>query len=166
MAKIAENKIYMQARRKYVGGLVILGGIVRIMSVDYGLKRIGIALSDMLQITVSPFDTIGSENPSINAKKIIEIAKNNEVSEIVVGIPVNMSGSEGSMVKIIRLFIDELKRISDLPIETINESLSTVEAQEFLADRSKKLNIKDKGGKDKIAAALILQRYMEKKCAI
>ncbi|MDR0823379.1 MAG: Holliday junction resolvase RuvX [Endomicrobium sp.] len=136
------------------------------MSIDYGLKRIGIALSDMLQITASPFDTIDSENPNINAKKIIEIAENNEVSEIVVGLPVNMSGSEGSMVKTVKLFIDELKKLSNLPIETINESLSTVEAQEFLKVKSKKLNIKDKGGKDKIAAALILQRYMERKCAI
>jgi putative Holliday junction resolvase len=138
----------------------------RMMAIDYGLKRIGIALTDPLQITISPLDTIASISPKQNAQTILNLAIDKEVSKIVIGLPVNMSGSEGAMGTIVRDFASEIGKLTKIPIAFVNECLSTIEAKDLLIDKGEKLNYKDKGRKDKIAAALIGQRYLEQKCAI
>jgi putative Holliday junction resolvase len=134
----------------------------KIMALDYGLRRIGIAMSDPLQITVFPFKTIESVTSKQNAETISKIAGDNGVCEIVIGLPVNVSGSEGKMAKIVRDFADELKVAANLPISLINEVFSSNEATEILVQKGIKFNHKDKGLKDRVSAALILQRYLEK----
>jgi putative Holliday junction resolvase len=138
----------------------------RMMALDYGLRRIGIAITDPLQITISPFDTVASTSLKHNAQTILKIAVDNNVIEIVIGLPINMSGTEGTMAKTVRQFADELKALTDIPIALINESLSTMEAEELMINKGIKVNNKDKGIKDKIAAALIGQRFLESKCTI
>jgi len=138
----------------------------KIMSIDYGLKKIGVALTDMMQITANPFAVIESVCVKDNAKKLSQMAKENSVSEIVVGLPINMSGSQGAMAKTVRIFIEELKKVSNLPVVEIDETLSTVEALEIINTKAKRIKNRKKDFKDKIAAALILQRYLEKKCFI
>ncbi|GHT36636.1 putative pre-16S rRNA nuclease [Endomicrobiia bacterium] len=131
------------------------------MGVDYGLKRIGIAMTDILHITSSPFDTIESVSIRKNTLKILEIAKTNDVSVIVFGLPVNMNGSEGEMAKTVRKVIEEIKLISSIEVTTIDERLTTAQAERILIDEGDISRRKRKGLKDKIAAALILQIYVD-----
>jgi putative Holliday junction resolvase len=131
------------------------------MSVDYGLKQIGIAITDILQITASPYGTIKSLSLKKNALKILDIAKNNDISIIVLGLPINMNGEEGEMAKTVRRFIEEIKSISDIEVATIDERLTTAQAERMLVDEFDISRKKRKKLKDKIAAALILQRYLD-----
>jgi putative Holliday junction resolvase len=131
------------------------------MSVDYGLKQIGIAITDILQITSSPYGTIKSLSLKKNALKILDIAKNNDISTIVLGLPINMNGAEGEMAKTVRRFIEEIKSISDIEVVTIDERLTTAQAERMLVDEFDISRKKRKSLKDKIAAALILQRYLD-----
>jgi putative Holliday junction resolvase len=133
------------------------------MGIDYGLKRIGIAMTDLLQITANPFNTIESLSLKKNALKIVELAKDNDVSTIVLGLPVNMNGSKGEMTEIVCNFIDEIKSLSDVEITTIDERLTTAQAERILIEEADISREKRKGLKDKIAAALILQTFLDTK---
>jgi putative Holliday junction resolvase len=131
------------------------------MGIDYGLKRIGIAMTDILRITSSPFDTIESVSIKKDALKILEIAKANDVSVIVFGLPLNMNGSEGEMAETVRKVIENIKSVSSIEAKTIDERLTTAQAERMLIDEGDISRKKRKGLKDKIAAALILQTYMD-----
>ncbi|MDR2427418.1 MAG: Holliday junction resolvase RuvX [Endomicrobium sp.] len=134
----------------------------RAMGVDYGLKRIGLAMTDLLRITASPFDTIESISIKKNAAKLLEIAKANNVSVIVFGLPVNMNGTEGEMSETVRKAVDEIKTLSsDVEVTTIDERLTTAQAERILIEEADVSREKRKGLKDKIAAALILQTYLD-----
>ncbi|MCL2485646.1 MAG: Holliday junction resolvase RuvX [Endomicrobia bacterium] len=136
----------------------------RIMGIDYGLKRIGIAMTDIMRIMASPFDTIESSiSIRKNAAAIIEIAKNNDVSEIVAGLPVNMDGSEGEMAETVRKFISEINLISEIPVAVVDERLTTAQAERMLIEEADVSRGKRKGLKDKISAAIILQLYLDQK---
>lgn len=135
----------------------------RAMAIDYGLKRIGIAMTDIMQIMASPFETIESVSLKKNAAKIVEIAKNNDVSTIVVGIPVNMNGTEGEMAETVRKFIEEINAISEIPVVTIDERLTTAQAERMLVDEGDVSREKRKGLKDRLAASFILQTYLDTK---
>ncbi len=104
------------------------------MGIDYGLKRIGIAMTDFLRITASPFDTIKSVSLKKNVLKILEIAKNNDVSVIVLGLPLNMNGTEGAMAETVREFIEEVKFLSDIEVITVDERLTTVQTERMLIE--------------------------------
>ncbi|MDR3195740.1 MAG: Holliday junction resolvase RuvX [Endomicrobium sp.] len=134
----------------------------RVMGVDYGLKRIGLAMTDLLRITASPFDTIESGSLKKNAAKLLEIAKANNVSVVVFGLPINMNGTEGEMAETVRKAVDEIKTLSsDVEATTIDERLTTVQAERILIEEGDVSREKRKGLKDKIAAALILQTYLD-----
>jgi putative Holliday junction resolvase len=131
------------------------------MGIDYGLKRIGIAMTDFLQITASPFGIVKNVSLKKNALKVLEIAKNNDVSVIVLGLPLNMNGTEGEMIETVRKFIEEIKFLSDIEVTTVDERLTTVQAERMLIEEADISREKRKNLKDKIAAALILQTYLD-----
>lgn len=133
----------------------------RIMSIDYGLKRIGIAMTDIMRIMASPFDTIESVSVKKNAAAIVEIAKNNGVDEMVVGMPVNMNGTEGEMAETVKKFISEINLISEIPVAVIDERLTTAQAERMLIDEANVSRKKRTGLKDKISAAIILRLYLD-----
>jgi len=130
------------------------------MGVDYGLKKIGIAITDMMQIVASPFCTIESTSLEKNALKVLEIAENNSVSLIVLGLPVNMNGRCGEMAEIVYKFIDKIKFFSNIELTTVDERLTTAQTEKMLIDEAGISRKKRKYIKDKIAAALILQTYL------
>jgi putative Holliday junction resolvase len=132
----------------------------RIMGIDYGLKRIGIAMTDILQIIASPFDVIKSVDFKKNAETILSIAGGNDVSELVVGLPINMDGSEGEMAEIVKKFVEKIKFLSNIKIETIDERLTTAQAERTLIEEADVSRGKQKALKDKIAASFILQTYL------
>ena len=136
----------------------------RILALDYGKKRIGLALSDLLQITASPFDVIERESFKKDALKILEIAKANEVGTVVIGLPINMDGTESEMSEFVKSFIAELQNIAgDIEIKTIDERLTTAQAERMLTEEFDISRSKRKGVRDKIAASIILQVYLDSK---
>jgi putative Holliday junction resolvase len=136
----------------------------RIMGVDYGLKRIGIAMTDILQVIASPFDIVKSVSLKKDAIAIADIAKKNDVSCIIFGLPINMNGTESRMVEYIRKVIEEIKSILDIDIVTIDERLTTTQAERLLVEQANLSRQKRKGLKDKIAASFILQTYLNRQC--
>lgn len=136
----------------------------RIMGLDYGSKTIGVAISDELGLTAQPFETIersGENKLRRSLARISEIVKEKNISKIVVGLPVNMSGENGERVALTLAFVEKLKSRVDVPIIMQDERLTTMEADEILDESG----VKKKDRKqfiDQIAAGIILREYMEK----
>ncbi len=134
---------------------------MRYLGIDYGKKRIGLAMSDIMGIMAQPFDVIESKGLKNNVENILKIAKEKEVSCIVVGKPVNMNATEGEMAELAAEFAEELKKFTDIKIEMIDERLTTAQAERVLIEEANLSREKRKGLKDKLAAAFILQTYLD-----
>ena len=131
----------------------------RILGIDYGNRRVGIAISDELQLTAQPHKLLIRENDENLISDIKEIIHSHNIEKIVIGLPVLLDGSHSSQTKKTRKFISRIRQSSDLPIEKWEEWLSTIEAGKILTGTSinkKKENI------DIISAQLILQSYLDK----
>ena len=137
---------------------------MRILSLDVGEKRIGMAVSDALGLIAQQLETLVRKNEQDDFKRIKDIIKDREISEIVVGFPLNMDGTEGPKAAEINKFIEGLKKECSIPIKIWDERLTTREADRILraADVSRK---KRKRLDDKLAAQLILQSYLDSKGA-
>ena len=133
----------------------------RCLGVDYGKKRIGLALSDIMGILAQPFDVIDSKGLKNNIDHILKIVEEKEISCVVVGKPVNMNASEGEMTKFVMEFVEELKKITDIKVEMIDERLTTAQAERVLIEEANISREKRKGIKDKLAATFILQTYLD-----
>ena len=131
----------------------------KIMSLDIGTKRIGIALSDYLQILANPHSYIQRQPESEAIKKINEIAKENNVEKIIVGLPYNMDGTQGSQAQDCKNFASNF---SDYEIIFEDERLTSDTAEENL--RNRKIDFrKNKGLVDIESARIILEQYLERK---
>lgn len=130
------------------------------MGLDVGSKTIGVAISDELGITAQGFKTIKRKAMEDDLRELYAIISQFQIEKIVVGLPKNMDGSLGKQAEFVLGWIEDLKNKIQLPVETWDERLSTVEASKTLlkADLSRK---KRKGVIDKLAAVLILQGYLQ-----
>ena len=131
----------------------------RKMGVDYGDKRIGIALTDAMCIIASPFEVyknIGEEDALNHLNKII---KDYDVDEVAIGLPINMDGTEGDRAIKHRQFGEKLKQLSCVKVHFIDERLTSAEAEEILISSGVRRE-KRKELIDKIAAQIILQTFM------
>lgn len=135
---------------------------MRLMGLDYGDKTIGVALSDELGWTAQGLEVIRRKSPADDLERLREIAERYEVAEIVVGLPKNMNATIGPRGEICIAFAQTLQETLKLPVHLWDERLTTVSAQRTLleADVSRK---KRKQVVDKMAAALILQGYLDSK---
>ena len=133
---------------------------MRVMGLDVGTKRIGVAVSDPLGITAQALTTIVKENSEKTYKALEDIIREKEITKIVVGLPINMDGSEGPKAKEARLFADSLKEKFNIIVNMQDERLSTLEVEKRMieADASR---AKRKRKVDKLAAQLILQGYLD-----
>lgn len=133
---------------------------MRIMALDVGDKRIGVALSDPLKITAQGLTTYHRTILKEDVAGIWQLIKDNEVSELVVGLPKNMDGSSGYKVDDVKFFVDQLLKVGNIKVSWVDERLTTVSAERTLleADVSRK---KRKNVIDKMAATIILQSYLE-----
>lgn len=132
----------------------------RILGIDYGKTRVGLALSDPLHIIASPFKTIRFHNIEQLLSEIVEIIDKNEVELIVVGKPISLSGKITEMTKNTKHFIEKLKCKINVPLQEIDERLSSVEAIKSLHERGIKTG-HNKAKVDSTAAAIILQRFLD-----
>ena len=134
----------------------------RILGIDYGKKRIGLALSDIMGIVAQPFNVIESKGIKNDVLSVLQISKENNVSCIVIGLPVRLDTSEGAMTEFTKEFIGELKKQADgIKIESIDERLSTLQAERMLTEEANVSREKRKNIRDKIAATFILQTYLD-----
>jgi len=133
---------------------------MRIMALDIGTKRIGVAMSDELLITAQGAETLYRSAPAADFEAIKKTAETNGVGEIVVGLPVNMDGTYGAKAKEALEFADGLARSLGIPVKTWDERLTTLQAERTLleADLSR---AKRKKVIDKLAAQIILQSYLD-----
>jgi putative Holliday junction resolvase len=130
----------------------------KIMALDIGTKRIGVALSDYLQVIASPHSCVLREPESKALEEIIRIAKENRVEKIVIGVPINMDGSVGFQAK---NCIDFSQKIHGFDIIMEDERLTSDEAEARL--RSRKIDFrKNKGLVDMESACIILEQYLSR----
>lgn len=132
---------------------------MKVMAVDYGDARTGIAMSDLLCSIVGSTTVIHSRNQDKTVQAILELVRENGVGEIVVGLPRNMDGSEGPRAQLCREFADRLAEASGLPIAMWDERRTTVEAHQILSDHNYH-GKKRKNTVDAVAASLILEGYL------
>lgn len=134
---------------------------MRIMGLDVGNKRIGVALSDPLKLTAQGHCVIERRSLDTDMNRITAICREYQVGIIVVGLPLNMNGTEGPKALEVRTFARKLQNCSGLPVEFYDERLTTKSAERLLinADVSRK---KRKQVIDKLAAVNILQYYLDR----
>lgn len=133
---------------------------MRILGLDIGKKRIGIAMSDPLGIIASPLMKINNTGTRAAIDAIAELVQSHEVERIIAGLPYSLDGSMGPQAHRIVSFINKLSKRLDIPIETWDESYTTVAAEGKMLEAGIR---KDKRKKqiDAAAAALILQEYLD-----
>ncbi len=132
----------------------------RILGLDLGEKRIGVAVSDAMNIIAQSVGTIGRKAMKSDLKRIGELIREYDAGTLVVGLPLNMNGTEGKSANMARDFVNELKKEINIRVEFADERLTTAQGERIFleADMSRK---KRRGNLDKIAAQLILQNYLD-----
>ena len=132
----------------------------RVLGIDYGDSRIGLAMSDPLKIIASPFKTIRNEGNEKCLQVFQSLIKEKDVEAIVVGLPIGLKGQETAQTKKVREFADLLYALK-LPIHLEDERLSSVSAEKSMIQQNTKTG-HNKGLIDQRAAAIILQQFLDK----
>lgn len=130
------------------------------MAVDYGDARTGLAVCNRTEFLASPIGTLNERNAQLLAMQIAHLAQEYEVGEIIVGLPVNMNGSEGPRAAKCRAFANMLNQLADVPVNMWDERSTTVTAHQIL----NQTNVRGKDRKavvDTVAATVILEGYLE-----
>ena len=131
----------------------------RTLAIDYGDRRIGLAVSDLLGITAQPIGylTVNGDRDAI--RQLTKYMEEYQIQKIVLGLPKNMNGTEGPRVEKTRAFAQKLsEEFPQIPIDYYDERMTTIVAQRALIG----MNVKKKEGKkDMLSAAVILQGYLE-----
>ncbi len=132
----------------------------RVMALDYGDVRIGIALSDITRFLASGLENYTRVSLGVDCRHIAELISANNVKVVVLGLPLNMDGTSGVRVEKTKEFAEELKKYTDAKIDFLDERLTSVSAEKILisADVSRK---KRKQVLDKLSATIILQDYLD-----
>lgn len=133
----------------------------RLLGLDLGTKTIGLALSDTTRIIATPLETLAKGKFKADAARLLELIELHQVGAIVLGLPINLDGSEGPRAQSTRAFARNLKAVTDCPILLWDERLSTVAVERTLleADASRKRRAEVI---DKMAAAYILQGALDR----
>lgn len=132
---------------------------MKIMGIDYGDARTGVAISDLLCSIVGSTAVIPSRNTEKAITDLVHMAEENQVGQIVVGLPKNMDGTEGVRAQLCREFAQRLHEASNLPVSMWDERRTTVEAHNILSAHNYH-GRKRKETVDAVAASLILEGYM------
>ena len=133
----------------------------KLMGLDLGTKTIGVAISDGLRMTASPVETIKRTKFTADAERLLALIAKHQVTGIVVGLPLNMDGSEGPRVQSTRAFVRNLKQKIDLPMVFWDERLSTIAVTRTMIEadlsRARQAEVVDK-----LAASYILQGALDR----
>jgi putative holliday junction resolvase len=133
---------------------------MRILAIDHGTRRMGIALSDELKMLAHPQEFIPAEPFAAFLDRLRHLLREKEVELILVGMPRNMDGSYGPAALKVQEFVAVLKETVTVPINTVDERLTSVQAQRFLQAGGTKAR-QQRGRVDQSAAAILLQSYLD-----
>ncbi|MBE5821141.1 MAG: Holliday junction resolvase RuvX [Clostridiales bacterium] len=134
----------------------------RVMGIDYGMSKVGIAVNDELNITAMPITTIMHKgNEKLLFSEIEKYIKQYNIAKIVVGMPINMNGSKGERVEATEKFIQKIIHKFKIEVDTIDERLTTMYSNRILNELGVKSK-KKKKVEDTMAAVYILQNYIDK----
>ncbi len=132
----------------------------RLLGVDHGDRRIGLALSDPIPMIASPLKTLTVNDTQEAIDAILEIVKEYNVVLVIVGLPIGMKGQETAQTKHVKKFANDLIK-NGIKVALQDERLTSVSAKRSIIEQQKKTN-KNKGLVDQIAAAILLQQYIDK----
>ncbi len=132
----------------------------RVMALDLGARRIGIALSDPTRVLASPLTTIHATPQPRTIERIVALLVQHEVAELVIGLPLTMSGERGTQAQHVEAFVDVLRQAISLPIHFFDERLTTVAAERLMIDLG--LRPEQRRARiDEVAASIILQDFLD-----
>ncbi len=134
----------------------------KIMGIDYGDVRIGIAMTDLSRTIASGYETYVRKSLEQDLQHLKQLIENNSVKKVVFGLPLNMDGTPGPRVQATYDFVQQLQSVIDIEVDYMDERLTSYEAEKFLIsqDVSRK---KRKSVLDKLSAVIILQNYLDQK---
>ena len=133
----------------------------RILAIDPGRRRIGLALSDPGRILAQPLMTLECRGPRRDVEAIAELAATHEVVGIVVGLPLNMDGSRGPGCEAAEILMERLRARTGMPVAGWDERLSSAQAERMLIGSGMRRDKRRRGGVvDRVAAALILESFL------
>lgn len=133
---------------------------MRILALDVGEMRIGVALSDPTGLLASPLTTIESKGQDSDIDDVLHLATEHEVGEIVIGLPLSMSGRRGPQAGRVDAFVRALAERTDIPLKSVDERLSSVQAERMLRESGVEPS-KNRARIDSAAAAIVLQSYLD-----
>tara|TARA_B100000029_G_C17424249_1_gene905471 strand:- start:426 stop:836 length:411 start_codon:yes stop_codon:yes gene_type:complete len=134
----------------------------RILALDVGSRRIGVSMSDPMQIIASPFSVIDCKISKDVFSEIIDIIDDYSIDSLVIGMPITMKGKDSIQTKEVKQFIDKISKLINIEVYTVDERLSSVSAEKELIKSGVKTG-HNKGEIDKTAATLILQEFLASK---
>ena len=136
----------------------------RILALDVGERRIGVAVSDPTGLLATPLQAIDRTRSPSAVSEIVRLVDEYEACEIVVGLPTTLSGRAGTQVQRVRRFVDALADQTSVPVVLRDERYSSVQAERLLREAGRQPS-RDKGSVDSAAAALILQSHLDSRRA-
>ena len=134
----------------------------RVLGIDFGERRIGLALSDPMGIIAKPFKIIDRKKIVDYVSEILNTSKENNANIIVVGLPLTLRGEESKQTQVVKKFIEELTQLGKIPVVPVDERYSSIAAKRSLQEQGVKTG-HEKGRVDETAAAIILQEYLDSK---
>jgi putative Holliday junction resolvase len=135
--------------------------VKRVLGVDYGRARIGVAVSDELGMLAHPLETIPAKNLDAAVKRVAEIAREKDVERVVLGMPKHMNGDIGTAADEVNAFAAKLRPLLHCELMLWDERLTTTAAQRALRDSGQKTK-HTRGVIDQVAAQMILQGYLDR----
>ncbi|MGH7198946.1 MAG: Holliday junction resolvase RuvX [Candidatus Omnitrophota bacterium] len=133
---------------------------MRTLGIDFGSKRIGVAVSDPLRFTAQGLETIENTGRRKTFEALLKICKDYGVSEAVIGLPINMNGSMGPKAKEVLEWVPEAEKALGIPVKTWDERLSSREVGRLMIEEGLSRQ-KQKKHSDRLAATLLLQSYLD-----
>ncbi len=132
----------------------------RVMALDVGERRIGVALSDTTRVLATPLTTLRAASRAAALKQIAALVVQHEAAVLVVGLPLTLNGEIGPQAQIVQAFVEELRELVAVPIHLIDERLTSVAAERMMIDLGMKAEQR-KARIDEVAASIILQDFLE-----
>ena len=136
--------------------------MIRILGIDYGERRIGLAISDPLQIIATPLKVVDRKKTPKIFQEIKDLVKEKNISTVVVGFPLTMKGTFSKQTEATVEFIEKLKELLEVPIYTVDERMTSKEAEKILIQKGIKTG-HNKSAVDQTSAIIILQEYLDSK---
>jgi putative Holliday junction resolvase len=137
------------------------GCTMRILALDHGTKRVGVAISDETATIAQPLEFLAAEPEPALLARIAEMVAARNVQEVLVGLPRNMNGTYGPAAEKARQFVAALEKVVSVPVKTWDERLTSVQANRFLIESGVRRD-KRKQKVDQTAAAILLQSYLDR----